>query len=63
MKGLEALIIMRGDAQGAFKKGIEFPMYVLKEQVEIELGKLEKHGVMKKTKKSCWANPTVATKG
>ena len=38
-------------------------MYVLKEQVENELGKLEKDGVMKKTKKTCWANPTVATKG
>jgi len=38
-------------------------MYVLKEQVENELDKLEKHGVIKKTKKSCWANPTVATKG
>jgi len=63
MKGLEAHIIMRGDAQPAIKKGIEFPMYVLKEQVENELDKLEKHRVIKKTKKSCWANPTVATKG
>jgi len=27
MKGLEAHIIMRDDAQPAFKKGIEFPMH------------------------------------
>lgn len=52
MKGLEAHIIMRGDAQFAFKEGIEFPM---------QLDKLKKHGVIKKTKKSCWANSTVVT--
>ena len=33
--------------------------YALKEQVENELDKLEKHGVIKKTDKSCWASPIV----
>jgi len=37
--------------------------YALKEQVENELDNLEKHGVKKKTNRSCWANPTVVTKG
>ena len=35
----------------------------LKEQVENEQDKLEKHGVIKKTNKPSWANQTVATKG
>ena len=37
--------------------------YALKVQVENELDKLEKHGVIKKSKRSCLANPTVVTKG
>ena len=61
MEGLEAHIIMRGDAQPAFKKVRRVP-YALKEQVENELEKLEKHGVIKKTNRSYWASPTVATK-
>ena len=61
MKDLEAHI-MRADAQAAFKKAHRVP-YALKEQVENELDKLEKHGVIKKTNRSCWATLTVARKG
>ena len=32
-------------------------------EVENELDKLVKRGVIKKTNKSCWASPTVGTKG
>ena len=32
-------------------------------EVENELDKLVKHGVIKKTNKTCWASPTVGTKG
>ena len=46
MKGLEAHIIRRGDAQPACKKGCRIP-YALKEQVENEWDKLEKHEVIK----------------
>ena len=37
--------------------------FVLILEVENELDKLVKHGVIKKTNKSCWASPTVGTKG
>ena len=53
---------MRGDTQPAFKKARRVP-YALQEQLENELDKSEKHGVIKKTNKSCWACPTVGTKG
>ena len=53
---------MRGDTQPAFKKARRVP-FALQEQVENELDKLVKHGVIKKTNKSCWASPTVGTKG
>ena len=53
MKGLEAHITMKGDAKPIFVKACRVP-YALKEQVEKELDKLEKHGVIKKTDKSCW---------
>ena len=62
MKGLEAHIIKRGDTQSAFNKAGRVP-YALKEQVLNELDKLEKHGVTKATNRSCWASPTVVTKG
>ena len=62
MKGLEVHFIMRGDTQPTFKKARRVP-YALQEQVENELDKLEKHGVIMKTNKSCWSSPTVATKG
>ena len=62
MKGLEAHFILKDNAQPAFKKARRVA-YALQEQVENELGKLEKHGVIKKTNRSCWASPTVATKG
>ena len=58
MKGLEAHITMKGDAKPIFVKGRRVP-YALKEQVEKELDKLKKHGVIKKTDKSCWASPIV----
>ena len=58
MKGLEAHITMKGDAKPTFVKVRRVP-YALKEQVEKELDKLEKHGVIKKTDKSCWASPNV----
>ena len=61
MKDLEAHFIMRGDAQPAFKKVRRVP-HALQEQVENELDKLEKYGVIKKTNRSCWASPTVVTK-
>ena len=60
MKGLEAHIIMSGDAQPTCEKVCRVP-YALKEQVENELDKLEKHGVIKKTNRSCWASATVVT--
>ena len=62
MKGLEAHIIMSGDAQPTCEKVCRVP-YALKEQVENELDKLEKHGVIKKTNRSYWARPTLVTKG
>ena len=39
------------------------PCYAPQEQVENELDKLEKHGVIKKSNRSCWASWTVVTKG
>ena len=62
MKGLEVHFIMRGDTQPAFEKAQRVPC-ALQEQVENELDKLEKHGVIMKTNKSCCSSPTVATKG
>ena len=58
IKGLEAHITMKGDAKPIFVKARRVP-YALKEQVEKELDKLKKHGVTKKTDKSCWASPIV----
>lgn len=58
MTGLEAHITMRGDAKPVFVKARRVP-YALKEQVEKELDKLEKHGVIKKVDRSLWASPIV----
>ena len=58
MKGLEAHVTMKENAKPVFIKAHRVP-YALKEQVENELYKLEKHGVIKKTDKSCWASPMV----
>ena len=58
MKGLEAHITMRGEARPVFVKARRVP-YALKEQIERELDKLEKNGVIKKTDRSCWAKPIV----
>ena len=46
MKGLELHFIMRGDTQPTFKKARRAPC-ALQEQVENELGKLVKNGVIK----------------
>ena len=62
MKGLEGHFIWRGNVQPAFQKAHRVP-YALQEQVENELDKLVTHGFIKKTNRSCWASPTVATKG
>ena len=62
MKGLEAHFILKCNVQPTFKKARRGP-YALQEQVENELDNLEKHGVIKKTNRSCWASRTVATKG
>ena len=59
VKGLEAHITMKGDAKPTFVKARGVP-YALKEQVEKELDKLQKHGVIKKTDKSHWGSPIVA---
>ena len=58
MKGLEAHITTRGDARPVFVKARRVP-YALNEQIERELDKLEKNGVIKKTDRSCWASPIV----
>ena len=58
MKGFEAHITMKENVKPVFMKARRVP-YALKEQVENELDKLEKHGVIKKTDKSCWASPIV----
>ena len=58
MTGLEAHITMKGDVKPIFVKARRVP-YALKELVEKELDKLEKHGVIKKTDKSSWASPIV----
>ena len=58
MRGLEAHITMRGDARPVFVKARRVP-YALKEQVERDLDKLEKKGVIKETDRSCWASPIV----
>ena len=52
MKGFEACITMRGDTRPVFVKVRRVP-YALKEQVERELDKLKRNGVMKKTEGSC----------
>lgn len=58
MKGLKGHITMKSDAKPIFVKARKVP-YALIEQVDKELEKLEKHGVIKKTDKSQWASPIV----
>ena len=58
MKQLEAHITMKSDAKPIFAKARRVP-YALKEQIEKELDKPEKHGVIKNTDKSHWASPIV----
>ena len=58
MKGLVAHITMKSGAKPIFVKSRRVP-YAVKEKVEQELDKLERHGVIKKTDKSSWASPIV----
>ena len=58
MKGLEAHITMKDGAKPIFIKPRRVP-YALKEEVEKELDKLEKNGVIVKTDRSDWASPIV----
>lgn len=58
MKGFEAHITMKEGARPVFVKPRRVP-YALKDAVERELDKLEKHGVIKKTERSDWASPIV----
>jgi hypothetical protein len=58
MTGLEAHIRMKENANPIFVKSRKVP-YALKVEVEKELDKLEKHGVIIKTERSNWASPIV----
>lgn len=58
MKGFQAHITMKDDAKPVFVKPRKVP-YAMKEVVENELEKLEKHGVIKKTDRARWASPIV----
>ena len=58
MKGLEAHITMKDGAKPIFIKPRRVP-YALKDEVERELDKLEKNGVIVKTERSQWASPIV----
>ena len=58
MKGLEAHITMKDGAKPIFIKPRRIP-YALKEEVEKELDKLEKNGVIVKADRSDWASPIV----
>ena len=58
MKGLEAHVTMEDGARPIFVKPRRVP-YALKDEVERELDKLEKNGVIVKTERSDWASPIV----
>ena len=58
MKGLKAHITMKDGAKPIFIKPRRVP-YAIKEEVEKELDKLKKNGVIVKTDKSDWASPIV----
>ena len=58
MKGLEAHITMKDGAKPIFVKPRRVP-YALKDEVERELDKPEKNGVIVKTERSLWASPIV----
>lgn len=58
MKGFEAHITMKEGARPIFIKPRRVP-YALKDKIENELDKLEKHGVIVKTERSNWASPIV----
>ena len=58
MKGLEAHITMKDGAKPILEKPRRVP-YALKDEVERELDKLEKNGVIIKTERSDWASPIV----
>jgi len=58
MKGLESHITIKDGAKPIFVKPRRVP-YALKDEVERELDKLEKNGVIVKTERSHWASPIV----
>ncbi len=58
MKGFEAHITMKEGVRPVFVKPRKVP-YALKEAVETELKKLERHGVIEKTERAMWASPVV----
>ena len=58
MKGVEAHITMKDGAKPIFIKPRRVP-YALKDEVEREVDKLEKNGVIVKTEKSQWTSPII----
>ena len=58
MKGIEAHIRVREGASPIYFKSRPVP-YALTEAVEVELNKLEEHGVIIKVDRSDWASPIV----
>ena len=58
MKGFEAHIAMKESVRPVFVKPRKVP-YALKEAVETELEKRERHGVIEKTGRVMWASPVV----
>ncbi len=58
MKGFEAHITLKEGVRPVFVKPRKVP-YALKEAVETELEKLERHGVIEKTERAMWASPVV----
>ncbi len=55
MKGFEAHITMKEGVRPVFVKPRKVP-YALKEAVETELEKLERHGVIEKTERAMWSS-------
>ena len=58
INNFKATIAIQAGAQPVYKKARPVP-YVLKQQVEAELDRLEQQGIIKKVEHSCWATPIV----